>query len=170
MIMVSPVIILLFLNNMLTLALGLIETRGLIGAIEAADAMVKTSNVKLIGKDRTDPAMITIKIIGETAAVRSAVEAGAAAAQKTGQLISKHVIPRPAEGLEKIIFDKSFLTQEEIDELLGNEPSASPAADAPGNSEEIDTPPNLPRFNPNPSLRKNSTFRLAVRKKNTLSN
>ena len=63
-------------------AFGMVETRGLVGAIEAADAMVKTSNVRLVGKERTDPAMITIKIIGETAAVRSAVEAGAAAAQR----------------------------------------------------------------------------------------
>lgn len=127
-----------FWNNMLTLALGLIETRGLIGAIEAADAMVKTSNVRLIGKDRTDPAMITIKIIGETAAVRSAVEAGAAAAQKIGQLVSKHVIPRPAEGMEKIIFDKSFLSQEEIDGILGFDASSFPGVAVPGNSEVLD--------------------------------
>ena len=66
---------------MMDFAFGMVETKGLIGAIEAADAMVKTSNVRLVGKERTDPAMITIKIIGDTAAVRSAVEAGAAAAQ-----------------------------------------------------------------------------------------
>lgn len=109
-----------FTNTMLNLALGLVETRGLVAAIEAADAMVKTSNVRLIGKERTDPAMITIKIIGETAAVRSAVEAGAAAAQKIGQLVSKHVIPRTADGLEEIIFEKSILTDDEIKELLGD--------------------------------------------------
>lgn len=99
---------------MMDFAFGMVETKGLVGAIEAADAMVKTSNVRLVGKERTDPAMITIKIIGDTAAVRSAVEAGAAAAQRVGQLVSQHVIPRPAEGIEDLIFAKSFLTDEEI--------------------------------------------------------
>lgn len=102
-------------------AFGMVETRGLVGAIEAADAMVKTSNVRLIGKERTDPAMITIKIVGETAAVRSAVEAGAAAAARVGQLISQHVIPRPAEGVEELIFAQSFLSEEEIAALKGGE-------------------------------------------------
>jgi microcompartment protein CcmL/EutN len=105
---------------MIDFALGLIETKGLIGAIEAADTMVKTSNVKLLGKECTNPAMITIKIIGDTAAVRSAVEAGAAAAQRVGQLISKHVIPRPAEGMEAILFEKTFLSDEEVAHLLGD--------------------------------------------------
>ncbi|MEW6062012.1 MAG: BMC domain-containing protein [Bacteroidota bacterium] len=107
---------------MLELALGLVETKGLVGAIEAADAMVKTANVQLIGKERTDPAMITIKILGETAAVRSAVEAGAAAAQRVGQLVSKHVIPRPAENMEELVFAKSFLSEEEIARLTGTIP------------------------------------------------
>jgi ethanolamine utilization protein EutM len=104
---------------MLELAFGLVETKGLVGAIEAADAMVKTANVKLIGKERTDPAMITIKILGDTAAVRSAVEAGAAAAQRVGQLVAKHVIPRPAENLEDLVFAKTFLNDEEIALLTG---------------------------------------------------
>ncbi len=104
---------------MLDLALGLVETRGLIGAIEAADAMAKTANIKLIGKERTDPAMITVKILGDTAAVRSAVEAGAAAAQRVGQLIAHHVIPRPADGLEDLVFAKTFLSDAEVAELLG---------------------------------------------------
>ena len=95
-------------------AFGMVETRGLVAAIEAADAMVKTANVRLIGKERTDPAMITIKIIGDTAAVRSAVEAGAEAAKRVGQLVSHHVIPRPAEGVEDLVFAKSILTEEEI--------------------------------------------------------
>lgn len=104
---------------MLDLALGLVETRGLIGAIEAADAMAKTANIKLIGKERTDPAMITVKILGDTAAVRSAVEAGAAAAQRVGQLIAHHVIPRPADGLEDLVFAKTFLSDADVAELLG---------------------------------------------------
>jgi ethanolamine utilization protein EutM len=76
-------------------ALGLIETRGLIAAIEAADAMVKAANVKIVGKEQTSPALITIKIVGDVAAVKSAVDAGAAAAQRVGELVSTHVIPQP---------------------------------------------------------------------------
>ncbi|MCC6549595.1 MAG: BMC domain-containing protein [Ignavibacteriaceae bacterium] len=84
-------------------ALGLIETRGLVGAIEAADAMVKAANVTIVGKEKTVPAMITIQIAGEVAAVRSAIDAGAAAAQRVGQLISVHIIPQPDEQMEVII-------------------------------------------------------------------
>jgi ethanolamine utilization protein EutM len=84
-------------------ALGLVETRGLVGALEAADAMVKAANVTIIGREKTDPALITIKISGDVAAVKSAVDAGAAAAQRVGQLVSVHVIPQPDEQLEIII-------------------------------------------------------------------
>lgn len=121
---------------MLTLALGLVETRGLVGAIEAADAMAKAANVKLLGKVRTDPAMITVKIIGDTAAVRSAVEAGAAAAQRVGQLLSKHVIPHTAEGLEDIIFEKSILSQDEIHSLLNLPESKGKSSPSPSQIEE----------------------------------
>ncbi len=86
------------------LALGLIETKGLIGAIEAADAMLKAANVKLVSKEKITAAMVTVKIIGEVAAVKSAVDAGAAAAQRVGQLISAHVIPRPDDQMEDIIY------------------------------------------------------------------
>jgi microcompartment protein CcmL/EutN len=103
---------------MIDYALGLVETKGLIGAIEAADAMVKTANVVLVGKERTDPAMITVKVVGDTAAVRSAVEAGAAAASRVSQLISKHVIPRPAEGIEELLYAKSSRTREEVEQIL----------------------------------------------------
>lgn len=84
-------------------ALGLIETKGLIGAIEAADAMVKAANVKLIGKEKITAALVTVKVIGETAAVKAAVDAGAAAAQRVGQLISTHVIPRPDDQIDSIL-------------------------------------------------------------------
>jgi microcompartment protein CcmL/EutN len=84
-------------------ALGLVETKGLIGAIEAADAMCKAAKVKLLGREKTNPAMITVQIIGETAAVKTAVEAGAAAAARVGELISTHVIPRPDLQLDLII-------------------------------------------------------------------
>ncbi len=76
-------------------ALGLVETKGLVGAIVAADAMLKAANVTLIGKEKVTPALITIKIIGETAAVKSAIEAGVAAAARVGQLISTHLISHP---------------------------------------------------------------------------
>ncbi len=87
------------------LALGLIETKGLIGAIEAADAMLKAANVKLISKEKITAALVTIKIVGEVAAVRSAIDAGAAAAQRVGQLVSTHIIPRPDDQLEPFIYD-----------------------------------------------------------------
>ena len=81
-------------------ALGLIETRGLVGAIEAADAGVKAAPVKLLGTERTDPALVTVLFSGDVASVKAAVDAGAAAAERVGQLISVHVIPRPYDGLE----------------------------------------------------------------------
>jgi len=122
---------------MMDFAFGMVETRGLVGAIEAADAMVKTSNVRLVGKERTDPAMITIKIIGDTAAVRSAVEAGAAAAKRVGELVSQHVIPRPAEGIEELVFAKSFLSEEEIALLLhGNPVPTTPESNTDERNEE----------------------------------
>jgi ethanolamine utilization protein EutM len=85
------------------LAVGLIETKGLVGAIEAADAMVKAADVKIVNKERSSGALITIKIVGEVAAVKSAVDAGSAAAQRVGQLVAVHVIPRPHEDIDSII-------------------------------------------------------------------
>ena len=80
-------------------ALGFLETRGLVAAIEAADAMLKASEVRLLQQERTNPALITHVVTGETAAVRAAVEAGAAAAERVGVVVSKLVIPRPGDGL-----------------------------------------------------------------------
>lgn len=85
------------------LALGLIETKGLVGAIEAADAMAKAANVKIVGKEKSSGALITIKIIGDVAAVKSAVDAGSVAAQRVGELVSAHVIPRPHDELSAFI-------------------------------------------------------------------
>ena len=85
-------------------ALGLIETRGLVAALEAADAMVKAAQVLLVGKEITDAAMVTIKIVGEVGAVKSALDAGAAAAAKVGELVSTHIIPRPHEDSEGMIY------------------------------------------------------------------
>jgi microcompartment protein CcmL/EutN len=88
-------------------ALGMIETRGLIASIEAADAMVKAANVQLIGKEKVQGGLITILIVGETAAVKSAVDAGAAAAKRVGELVSTHIIPRPDDQIDEIIEDLS---------------------------------------------------------------
>lgn len=84
-------------------ALGMIETRGLIGAIEAADAMVKAAKVTLLDKELTTGGLVTIKVIGEVGAVRSAVDAGASAAGKIGELISTHIIPRPHDEVEDLL-------------------------------------------------------------------
>ncbi len=93
--------------EMLDFALGLIETRGLIGSIEAADAATKAAEVKLVGKEKIRGGFVTIKVIGDVAAVRAAVDAGAAAAARVGELISTHVIPRPIGELNNLIFTKS---------------------------------------------------------------
>ncbi|OGU54769.1 MAG: hypothetical protein A2V66_08380 [Ignavibacteria bacterium RBG_13_36_8] len=90
------------------LALGLIETKGLVGAIEAADAMVKTANVRLVSKEKVTGGLMVVKVIGETAAVKASVDAGAAAAQRVGELVSAHVIPRPDDQIENLIFDSSL--------------------------------------------------------------
>ena len=84
-------------------ALGMVETRGLIASIEAADAMVKAARVQLVGKEKVQGGLVTILVIGETAAVKSAVDAGAAAAQRVGELVSTHIIPRPDDQVDDII-------------------------------------------------------------------
>ena len=84
-------------------ALGLIETKGLVAAIEAADAMVKTANVVLTGKEFIGSGYVTIAVRGDVGSVKAATEAGAAAARRVGELVSVHVIPRPHEEVEKIL-------------------------------------------------------------------
>ncbi len=82
-------------------ALGLIETRGLAGAIEAADAMVKTAGVVLAGREFVGGGLVCVTIRGDVAAVRAATDAGAAAARRVGELVSAHVIPQPHEEVER---------------------------------------------------------------------
>ena len=84
-------------------ALGMIETKGLVGSIEAADAMVKAANVTLIGKVHVGGGLVTVMVRGEVGAVKAAVDAGAAAAERVGELISIHVIPRPHNEVEGIL-------------------------------------------------------------------
>jgi len=85
------------------IALGMVETKGLVGAIEAADAMVKAANVKLIGKEKIGAGYVTVMVRGDVGAVKAATDAGAAAAQRVGELVSVHVIPRPHEDVEAIL-------------------------------------------------------------------
>ncbi len=84
-------------------ALGMIESRGLVGAIEAADAMVKAANVRLIGYEKIGSAYVTVMVRGDVGAVKAAVDAGAAAAKRVGEVVSVHVIPRPHADTEKLL-------------------------------------------------------------------
>jgi ethanolamine utilization protein EutM len=84
-------------------ALGMVETRGLIGAIEAADAMSKAANVSLVGKEYIGAGYVTVLIRGDVGAVKASTDAGAAAARRVGELVSVHVIPRPHADVEKIL-------------------------------------------------------------------
>jgi len=84
-------------------ALGMIETKGLTGAIEAADAMVKAANVVLEGREYVGAAYVLVTVRGDVGAVKAATDAGAAAARRVGELVSVHVIPRPHEEAEKVI-------------------------------------------------------------------
>lgn len=86
-----------------TNALGMIETRGLVAAIEAADAMVKSANVQLVGKEQVGGGLVTIMVRGDVGAVQAATDAGAAAAEKVGELLSVHVIPRPHAEVDNIL-------------------------------------------------------------------
>lgn len=87
-------------------ALGMIETRGLIGSIEAADAMLKAANVTLVSKTQVGGGLVTVMVEGDVGAVKAATDAGAAAAERVGELISVHVIPRPASDVAYILGDR----------------------------------------------------------------
>jgi len=93
-------------------ALGLIETKGLVGSIEAADAMVKAANVYLVGRELVGGGLVTVMVRGDVGAVKAATDAGAAAAQRVGELISVHVIPRPHSEVESILPQSSRKVEE----------------------------------------------------------
>lgn len=114
-------------------AIGLIETRGLVAGIEACDAMLKAAHVRLLGMEQTVPALITIKISGETAAVRAACDAGAAAAERLGKVVSVHVIPRPAEDVRRLLLEDDLPAPAGSG---GGNPSAA-VAGAEGDLEEM---------------------------------
>ena len=83
-------------------ALGMIETRGLVSMIEAADAMVKAANVVIVAWDKVDAGLVTVLVRGDVGSVKAATDAGASAARRVGELVGVHVIPRPADDLERI--------------------------------------------------------------------
>jgi len=89
------------------IALGMVETRGLVGAVEAADAMVKAANVVLIGSEYVGGGFVTVMVRGDVGAVKAATDAGGAAAKRVGELVSIHVIPRPHENVEMVLPNSS---------------------------------------------------------------
>lgn len=84
-------------------ALGMIETKGLVAAIEAADAMTKSANVTLVGYEKIGSGLVTVMVRGDVGAVKASVDAGAVAAEKVGEIVSQHVIPRPHSDVEKLL-------------------------------------------------------------------
>ncbi len=114
---------------MLEYALGMVETRGLIASIEAADVMVKTANVKVIGTEYIKNGMVTVKIVGEVAAVKAAVDAASAAAARIGELVTSHVIPRPVQDIEMII-NNPVPKSSAVAPTAAKKPKAHPAAPA----------------------------------------
>ena len=95
-------------------ALGLIETRGLVGSIEAADAMVKAANVVLVGKEQVGGGLVTVMVRGDVGAVKAATDAGAESAAKVGEVISVHVIPRPHAEVEAILPQSASQTEKTL--------------------------------------------------------
>jgi ethanolamine utilization protein EutM len=90
-------------NKMGLQALGMIETKGLVGAVEAADAMVKAADVRLVGKEHVGGGLVTVMVRGDVGAVKAATDIGASAADKVGEFVSVHVIPRPHQDVESIL-------------------------------------------------------------------
>ena len=102
-------------------ALGLIETKGFVGVVEAADAASKAANVALSGYEVSGGGMVTIKLVGDVAAVAAAVEAGAAAAARIGEVVSRHVIPRPADELADMLGSEEKESVDELDSMTVGE-------------------------------------------------
>lgn len=102
-------------------ALGMIETKGFVGAVEAADAMVKAANVQLLGKEYIGAGYVTVFVRGDVGAVKAATDAGAAAARRVGELISVHVIPRPHAEVERVlpVDGRSGFSPDESSQLQG---------------------------------------------------
>jgi len=95
-------------------ALGLVETKGLIAAIEAADAMVKAAKIRLLGRQKVTAGLITVMVEGDVGAVKAAIDAGGTAAERVGEVVSAHVIPRPHNDIDDILL-KGVATEKQID-------------------------------------------------------
>ncbi len=93
-------------------ALGMIETKGFVGAVEAADAMVKAANVVLVGREYIGAGYVTVLVRGDVGAVKAATDAGAAAARRVGELVSVHVIPRPHRDLEQVLASSGLIASD----------------------------------------------------------
>lgn len=113
-------------------ALGMLETLGLVAAVEAADAMLKAADVRLVSQQRTVPGLVTHVVTGETAAVQSAVEAGAAAAARVGRVAASHVIPSPSDGVWRLLAPRAGRG--------GTTPAPQVDDDASGDAGEADAP------------------------------
>ena len=102
-------------------ALGMIETKGFVGAVEAADAMVKAANVILVGREYIGAGYVTVLVRGDVGAVKAATDAGAAAARRVGELVSVHVIPRPHRELEQVLESSGLINGNASAQLSGGE-------------------------------------------------
>ena len=112
-------------------ALGMVETRGLIGSVEAADAMVKAANVVLVAKEYIGAGYVTVLVRGDVGAVKAATDAGAAAARRVGELVSVHVIPRPHVEVERILpLHGAVVPYVELMKAIGKDPAAAKKAPA----------------------------------------
>jgi ethanolamine utilization protein EutM len=110
-------------------ALGMIETKGFVGAVEAADAMVKAANVVLVGREYIGAGYVTVLVRGDVGAVKAATDAGAAAARRVGELVSVHVIPRPHRELEQVL-EASGIVNGAYGQLAGGDARQLPAGSA----------------------------------------
>lgn len=119
-------------------ALGLVETKGLVASIEAADAMLKASRVRLVGKESALAGLITIVVVGDVAAVKASVDAGAAAAQRVGELVSVHVIPKPDDQIGIILPIEERKETLTVERIIKPEP-AKPAEEIIKEKEEFKT-------------------------------
>ena len=115
-------------------ALGMVETKGFVGAVEAADAMVKAANVQLIGKEYIGAGYVTVFVRGDVGAVKAATDAGAAAARRVGELISVHVIPRPHIEVERVLPQNAYRPGTRLE---GGDPRALTEGDALSNAKRI---------------------------------
>ena len=115
-------------------ALGMVETKGFVGAVEAADAMVKAANVQLVGKEYIGAGYVTVFVRGDVGAVKAATDAGAAAARRVGELVSVHVIPRPHLEVERVLPQNGYRAGSRLE---GGEQRVLSEGDAGGNAKRI---------------------------------